>query len=269
MGRLFNREYRILIVPPAGLSTEIRNLRCTFSVEKTDEPEANSATISLYNLSQKTREKLAVPGVRVTLEAGYGDEIGVISVGNDLIIESRLDGVDRVTEIKTRDSGKEIRETVATQEVPEGESLVDTIKGLIRKFNDVTGLSVELDALPSTPAPTSKIIAKPVAEALTEILRSIEFDWSIVDGEFRVIKQGEVSQENQLLISVASGLLGSPSQTEKGITFRCLLSPKIKPFISVQVESNEIVGQYKIKKVRYIGDSWSGDWVCECEAEVR
>jgi hypothetical protein len=269
MGRLFNRAYRLLIIPDGGgQATEITDLRISFAVEKSDQPESNTATISVYNMSPDTREKLAAPGVSVSLEAGYGDEIGIVSVGNDLIIESKLDNVDRVTEIKTRDGGKQTRETVAVQEVPEGEPLVDTIKGLVGKFNDVTGLGVELDALPSTPAPKPKVIAKPAADALTEILRSIEYDWSIIDNEFRVVKKGQTSQETVVLISPRSGLIDSPAQTENGVTFRCLLSAKLKPFRAVQLESDEFNGLYRMNRVRFVGDSWQGDWICEVEAEA-
>lgn len=83
-----------------------------FTVEFDDDMEANEAEIIVYNLSSNTVKKLKYHQ-KITIEAGYTGDTGLVFVGYITKIKSKKDGVDRAVTINCIDdfSTHKIKET--------------------------------------------------------------------------------------------------------------------------------------------------------------
>jgi hypothetical protein len=108
------------------------------------------------------------------------------------------------------------------------------------------------------------------ADHMTDLMRSAGLEWSIQDGQLQVLNVGQPLAGQAILISESSGMVGSPSVDTKGVlAFTTLMIPGIKPGIpvSVQTETPNTSGGYRIISVEYKGDTMGQEWYCVCEAQ--
>lgn len=79
------------------------------------------------------------------------------------------------------------------------------------------------------------------------------------------------------------GLIGTPEQTDYGVSAKCLLNPCLKLNARVRIDSEYIVpqeakkgtelsalptdGVYRISRINYVGDTRGQAWYCELEVE--
>lgn len=275
MPQLLGRKYRLIFGKPGKQGRVVTGLDVSFECEKTTEAKPNTGNITIYNLSRENRALIEEPETMVTLEAGYEDSMGIIFVGNDLLVQTIKKGVDFETIIRSKDGGKQVAETHVNIDIPEGETMEQSVRKIVKKFNDVTGRNVELAQLPKKKAAKSRLVSKSAKEALTEILEPEGYQWSIQNGEFRVVPLEQGSTETVYVLSSSSGLIGSPEKTRfrlpgkdkdtDGITFTCLMNSEITPLRRVKLESLNIRGIYKVMKVVYRGDYKGTDWYCQVE----
>ena len=73
-----------------------------FDVEFDDNVEADTAEITIYNLTDNTINQFAVNN-KITIEAGYGTDTGVIFTGYITKRKSRWEDVDKVMEVRAID----------------------------------------------------------------------------------------------------------------------------------------------------------------------
>lgn len=263
---LFNRQYKFLFGQPNAQGKLITQLHITFDIEKTDKSEPNQATITVYNLNSESRAELSKPDTQVYLEAGYGDDTGIIFQGNNLRLTEMKNGTDIIVELRTGDGEKQIQETMVNASFPAGSLVKDAITRIVDLFPNIAGKSSELSGLPLTKLATNLIASEPAKAMLDKLLGSIGFDWSIQDGEFRTVKKELPSQDATVIVSPKSGLLQSPVKTEKGIQFVSFLNARFRPMRSVTLKDTKLDGTYKIIKVNHRGDNETGDWLSMVEA---
>ena len=112
------------------------------------------------------------------------------------------------------------------------------------------------------------------------------FDWNIQDGEILITPTDDVLLPDEaVLVTSATGMIGSPTITEIGTNVVTLLNPKLLPNKAYKVESvgvdielgnlffREIPkttaeGLYKIQEVIFKGDSREGDWISSVKGKV-
>lgn len=73
-----------------------------FSVDFDDDVSADSAEITMYNLTENTINQFAVNNI-ITIEAGYGEDTGIIFTGYVTNRKSRWNDVDKIVEIRAID----------------------------------------------------------------------------------------------------------------------------------------------------------------------
>lgn len=97
---LYGQRVRIKV---NGVTFKNELLDIQFTVPFDDDAEANEAEIIIYNLTKNTREKLK-KDEKITIEAGYGKDTGLIFSGYITKRKTKHDGVDIVTTIYAIDS---------------------------------------------------------------------------------------------------------------------------------------------------------------------
>lgn len=85
----FDRQYRLAAGKAGSQGFEIggdsRPLHISFSVEKADTDSANTAKVSLWNLSPAHKAELNKDDCVVALRAGYGSVMPLIFAGGSLL----------------------------------------------------------------------------------------------------------------------------------------------------------------------------------------
>ena len=281
MANLFGRAARLQIsstVPALGASVtnwiEVTGLRMSFTVKRTLKPDANSASVEVFNLSATSRAGIKRKGVRVILEAGYAD-VGLETVitGDCRLASHEQSGTEWVTRFELLDGGRVLRYGRASTSYAPGTPVSKAVGDLAGKLGLSGGQLAK--QLPSLAAKTLNGIVThgSVPETLDKLLKPQGYSWSVQDGKLQVLKGDSDHTELIPLISTDSGLIGSPklltpdkNEGRSLLSFTSLLNARIRPGCLVAVQSKQFSGQFRVETVTHKGDTHGTDWTSEVEA---
>lgn len=276
-GELDDRRVRVQV--GTLLFTE---LRASFTVEKTSTGEPNKARVSLYNLSEDTRNELTqMKQAQVTLEAGYPENLGLLFHGDTRRgpsgIQHEWAGTEWVTRLECGDGETAIRDARFVGSFARGTSVADVARAIAKELGVGMGNLEEVLAAggfrQGLQAFSGGFSARGKASTeLNRLLGSLGLEASIQDGKLQVLKPGETLKGQAVLLSTALGnIIGSPSynsaEKQDGpptLKVRTPLQPVLKPGVQVRIESRQVRGFFKVKAVVHSGDTHAGDWVSEC-----
>lgn len=301
---LFNRVCELIIGPSGADGISIKDLRISFSIEKTATETLNTSTIRVYNLSDASR-KLFTPNNAVVLKAGYSDDVGAVTIFIGIIRRSLTlrEGPDWVTDLELDDGLIAYRDSKTSVSFAPGSLGVNVLEGVASKFG------LPLSKLPSEilskTYPQGFSFVGRVRECMTKVCNYLGLEWSIQNQEIQVIKKGGHVERTALLISSNTGMLDSPELESKtmsdklaakqGITtksdgvtvkksdkltvsgnppkdrlevngykVRTLLQPTILPGSLIQLQAKGIDNFFRVEKVTHQGDTHGKEFETEC-----
>ena len=262
---LFIRTVALTVIPTKGQGLTIEGLRITFDVDSSTESTPNPAKISVYNLKKSTRSLLEAKGTRIILEAGYVNQRGIIWQGDVTKVRNKKDGPAMVTEIDGADGDNAYRNSRIERSFPPGTST----RAVIQALADEMGFPVaSFDNVPNTSYARGITLSGLVRKQMDDICAKNDLDWWIQDETIQIVLISKPTKDGTILISPKTGLIGSPYKTDKGIEFKCMILPKLKPGRAVKIESKDYNGFYKLLKVKPKGDSTQSDYYSTCEASA-
>ncbi len=301
MTLLYNRFAKVTVElkPPNGTiafdSFIISGLRTQFRIEKTIRSTPNRISISIWNLSKATRDRMQNEGDNIKLEVGY---LGlptrpgfteILAVGDLTFVDSNKQGPDWVTKLDCGDGAKANKYAQVNESFPPGTTQTDVIEKVIDKIKGlVTGAensSILFSIIESIRTATSNAevpgadddgiikqgmsLVGNASKILDDLTDKMGLEWSVQDGNVQITKVAADNGQPFILISPDTGLIGSPSRGENGgIKFRALLLPKIRAGRRLKMATNEIQGDFKTLTVAFDGDTHGPNWNTEVEAKA-
>lgn len=281
MSVLFDRYCGLTIGRPGEQGTLFENLRITFQVVKTSDSNPNTAKISIYNLNDNSIGLIEDENQQAVLEAGYNglgaavsgaisEErlVGIITKGDVRNVVTTRKGVDRITTFETGDGEDALQSNTLDKSFAPGVTTTDivrevqgalgvvrgTIKGVIDQIFD-NGLSVSGKA----------------KDTMDEITKKMGAEWSIQDGELQILPRFGSTNEEAILLTPDTGLVGAPTRKigkdkRTSVEFISLLNPRMRPGRKVRIQAFALSGDFVIRKVTMTGDNKQGNFICKCEA---
>lgn len=281
MSNYFNRVIRLEIG-----ELVIEKLRVNFSVEKSLVGYPNLAKISVYNLSESSRNAVEKQYENISFAAGFNTPV-MLFKGRIVNVIHQKQSTEWITDLFCGDATKELNEATINKTLPPGANteqifgeLVGQVEGLTKGIteglkNCVSGKRSLLRSLQ---------LSGSVKAWLDAIAEQCGFDYSINDG---VIETTELNKPltdlDPIVINQANGMLGSPERTEVGINVRTLLNPNLKLARRIRIESisqkinignlffrdiplvrNQ--GVYRIDKLTHVGDTHDNTWESQIQA---
>lgn len=278
MPRQYKRSYRLLISPQEGESRLIRGLRISFEITKSVLSYPNLARLEIYNLSDETISYLQRKFTKVVIEAGYEGNIKLLFTGDIRNVFHTKVGPDRMTTIYAGDGEQDWQNSTFNRTFINSVSISSVIQEVLSSFSNLTIRSLE-----GIPDVADKIrgisLSGSSKDIMNDFAEEYNLDWSIQDGEIIVTPRAlAMSGEEAVLITSATGMVGSPTLTEIGADVTCLLNPDLLPNRAFKIESvntdvqignlyfrniskTSAEGFYKIQEVIFKGDSMEGDWL--------
>jgi hypothetical protein len=233
-----------LVVASATQAVELGNFWCVFHVVRGDMQTPNSLDVRVYNLKPATANMLAKPEfTTVTLKAGYGGAPGLIFTGTIVQFRQGRQGqLESYVEITAADGDSAYNYAHISTTVPAG-SPTSNIAGLIASSMAQHGAqSISLGYAPTFPQ--SQCVRGQVLFGMSkDVARKFALQnackWSIQNGQLTFIPWTSFIQSGGTIpvISVGTGLIGTPEQTQAGINIRTLLNPNYKVGQLVQLNS--------------------------------
>ncbi len=237
---LFGRRYRITVSDNQGNALDISKLHCLFDITKTIQMEPNLSIITVYNLNVKTENAIIASGKRVTVEAGYeGSQFGLIFDG-DIIqcINSRDDGTTCKLEIIALDSDRAINFDIVNFSIVRGQTQRDIVNHMSNTASNPINLGSISESLNGQKLSRGKVVFGKASDYYRQIAKSNDLQFYMDDGSLNLISMGDLPEGEIFDLSPKSGLVGTPEQSDYGISGKCLLNPQIKLNSLIHVDNS-------------------------------
>lgn len=292
-GKLFKRGCRVTVYKGAAPTTGfigqnplfftpqsnglvIQNLRVQFKIEKSIDSTPNPAEVTITNCNANTRALLQSKPLTVRIEAGYDDDLRHVFTGDLRYANSTVEGGDWITKMQLADGDRAYRYARASKSYPKGTNVV----AVLRDAAAAMGLQLTNDVIASTDLQaqfaTGRVLHGPVRDELTRLLAPYGYHWSIQDGQLQILKDQNAAPGTAFLIAQSTGLIRSPEystpdKTNAAPTLKTetLLYPAIIPGSTLDVESLNISGLFRVSKLTHTADTHGDDWTTECESIPR
>lgn len=274
---LYDRNYRVRFDDLVFDSRENGNtLAVVFEVQKTLYSMANTGSVTLCNLNESHRARLAAlrqarRRIRVELSAGYGQDIPLLFVGDLRGFEDKGEGVEATTKVEGVDGGFKITDSRFSRTYAAGVDIRVPVRDLVRSLTLGDGNVNELGLLQLgnyTTLPRPMSFHGLASDQLTRFLRGLGYTWSIQNGAVQILRNGATLARTGVRLSRSSGLIEAHYVNRRTIHIVSFLIPEIAPGYRVIVDSQRVSGDFRVHSVKYSGDSFGGDWLCEIECRI-
>jgi hypothetical protein len=279
---LYGRRYRVIVSGKNGTTLDVSQLRCTFKIQKTIMQQPNFSVIVIYNLSPDTENSIIQEGNRVVIEAGYeGEQYGLIFDG-DIIqpIRDKEDGVTYKLTLNSLDGDRFLNQGFVNFSVLKGQTSRKLIESIVSKAKVPTQIGSISEGMGKSELTRGKVVFGLAKDYLRQLAQSNNASFYVEDGKVHIVRATDLPKEEIFDLAPESGLIGVPEQSENGVSFKCLLNPRIKINTLVRIDNSFIKAQtfqqgqvmrsldnsgiYRVVGVTYVGDTRGDNWQTEC-----
>lgn len=252
---------------------EFKGLRVVFGITKSNEPTPSAGSISIYNLSKSSREKIRNIGDAVELEAGhvedeYGGRLVLSADIVDILTEHAAPHI--ITIVKVGDGVEYLKTIRSAHSFAPGESVKDILTK-IAGAEDITLKS--LDSIVDGFYANGFSEMGPLGDILDKIVGKLGAQWSFQNNELQITPKLGHNGSTVFRIAADTGMVGvptrdvdtstlTPSPQSSGWKVVTLLRPELGPGDRVEIVSEvvDVSGIYHIKEVTHSGDTHQGPW---------
>lgn len=256
-------------------------LQIEFEVYQTVDNAYWFAEISIYNLNKPTEQIVLKQGMIVKLEAGYQSGPGYGTIFEGTIFQptwERVNGVDSKLTLHCIVGLLENTNNFVAFNTNAG----ITLRELVARMASAPNIAYPLDTsnvkIDGTVAQTRGAVYfdQPIA-LLTPIAAQDTSNLWVTNQAINIRKLVDQTEVPTLLISQATGLIGTPQQTQDGVEVRINLDSRATLRTQIQLDPSvninqlqrfqgefptvlDAKGKYAIAAVRHVGNSRSNAW---------
>lgn len=255
----FGRNYD-LIIRMDGDTEEIvikPPFTVQFDVRRNTMANLNEATFIIYNLADKTRNRVFKDFFdpnqyhQIKFNAGYGEQLFNCFTGNIMYAKSRREGADIVTEIYAKDGGFDTGNTTTHKTLAAGTKMSDFAKIMAQDFPNLKlGAVGNLQDTFKRPVSVS-------GNTYQEMIKYLQNDVYIDGEQINFLLADEVKDVGQIpVIKPETGLLETPIRENARMHIRTIFMPEIEMGQAIDLQSTilkEYNGQYKVIGVTHGG----------------
>lgn len=271
--RNFNRTYTLRFGQKGSggrIIGERNELRISFDVEKSDSKTSNTAKLSIWNLSDESIKLLESKDCVVELKAGYDGNNALIFVGNVTELSTSFDDADHETEIEASDSRTALRDANISISYAQPVSSKELYTTIANKM----GVSVVFSESFKEITLDKYVYVGACKNALTQIATRCGNAWTMQNGVMQVTMPNEPVTMKGYILSKDTGLIKAPKKVKlssdnnkeknlSGWEVEYFLNGAIGVNDVVVLDTKNVSGYYRVKKVKMSGDNMSGDWICK------
>lgn len=268
----FDRICKLYVGVVGGDGIDLSELHIQFSIHQSDFESPNHAEIKIYNLNRNTLKQLQAWGENalVHLEAGYVQNntletifhgtISQLRIGREGNTDTFVDLLCMDGDLLYNDNSGWMSDTVAA-----GSTQKQTMDKIAQNLN--AGKQQALLTIAQQPDPSvgkywasaslrGKVLWGMPRNLIRNIAQAVGHRWSIQNGRVQLVAvQGYLPGE-AIVLNPSTGLIGTPMQTDNGITLRSLLNPKIRISGLIKLDSS-LINQTVVNSMTTY-DRWAG-----------
>lgn len=217
-------------------------LRFRFEVLASDTETPNTLVARAYNLAQDTVNSIIREYDTVTLVAGYvnGNKGNIFQGDIKQFYYGRERNVDSFLEIRAGDGDRAYNNAVINQTFPAGSNDKDELSAIAAAMGIPVAPTVDGYLSFGGILPRGKVRFGMARLHMAEIALKNNCRWSIQNGVITLVPNSGYLPGTAVEINSATGMIGTPEQTDNGIIVRCLLNPAIKIGQAVKINNRDI-----------------------------
>jgi hypothetical protein len=220
-----------LVVSGAGRAVDFGAFWCTFQVKRGDKQTPNALDARIYNVKPSTANLISKKEfTTLTLSAGYAGNVGLLFTGNIVQFrQGRVNQLDSYVDLTAADGDQAYNFSTISATVPAGTnagSVADVIRSALAEKSGNQQITQGYQPnFPPNGLVRGKVLFGMARDEARDFAAQNGCKWSIQDGALTFIPWGSYIPGGQVpLISVKTGLIGVPEQTQAGINIRTLLN---------------------------------------------
>lgn len=212
-----------------------RHLAVDFDIKMSRSKTPNQGVVAIYNLSAATRQRIERDAKSIRLFAGYDNEYKLIFTGDVVFVNSLKSGVDWKTEIRAGDGWRSFSQSITSRNYAAG----TPIRTIVEQTAKDMGIALKESAnILKGVLQGSLTLDGRSKDSLDDVINNHGGEWSIQDNELQVTPITQPIDGEAIVLAADSGLLETPSVTEKGVNFRCQLHTDLRPGKVVELKAS-------------------------------
>jgi hypothetical protein len=278
-----------LVASNGSQGLDLSNLRFRFEVRASDVETPNTMSVRVFNPTQQTVNSIIQEFDTVTLTVGYqnGNQ-GTIFRGDIKQFRfGRERNVDNYIDILAGDGDEAYNQSVINQSFPAGTTNSQQLSALAASMNLPVATNADGFLTTGGVLPRGKVMFGMARLQMAILAKSNDTRWSIQNGVLTLVPVTGYLPGEAVQINSASGMIGTPEQTDNGIVIRCYINPLIKIGQRVQINNRDINqaivksqsypsytslyypatvandGFYRVLVAEHVGDTRDNDWYTE------
>jgi hypothetical protein len=257
--RLYKRNITTIIGSDDNTGTKIDNLYTTIEIKKELSGKPSEGTVKIFNLNDSTETRIKEKGKRIRVVAGYDGNDKTLYDGDIRRVERDKQSLDRVVSITLGGNVFKLTNAVFNKSYTGAVSVKQIVMDAVPSF-DLSYIGI--DIIPDAQLNDFSFTGR-TADLLDKILRPLNVQWIEDNAFIKFSLKGQPITETVFVLKSGTGLVGSPSVTEKGIKAKSLLNGLLNIGDRVKIESKRLNGLYKITQLIHKGDNRDGEFLTE------
>lgn len=273
-----NRQVEMQVISNNSLMVNMSNLFIDFDIERTLILSSNKASFTIYNNKEDTISKILKNGNNIIFKAGHEDEKNINTIFYGVITFSS--SYKQNTEIVTKVTAMDLAAVSGGLNYQFFAYSYKEKTPISQVFSDIAGvLNVSLFGIENLTESLNNGFSYcgnigGLLREMRMIIKNYELEVYLDTGSMIIYKVGsQVSKfgvvripSNNIIGGVENVEDSSKQDTRKRIKFNCILNPKLKPNVLVNVLGQYTSGIYITEKVHFVGDNHGGEFRCGVEA---
>jgi hypothetical protein len=231
-----------LVVSKGGQGLDLSNLRFRFEVKASDVETPNTLVVRVYNLADQTVNTIIQEYDTVTLTAGFvnGNKGNIFQGDIKQFYFGKERNVDSFLEIRAGDGDQAYNFSVINQTFPAGTTDQQQLSAIASSMGLPVANSANGFISTGGILPRGKTLFGMARIHMGDLTKKNDCRWSIQNGVVTVVPNTGYLPGTAVEINFATGMIGTPEQTDNGIIVRCLLNPLIRIGQSVKINNRDI-----------------------------
>ena len=235
-------RYGQLVVSKGGQGLDLSNLRFRFEVKASDVETPNTMIVRVYNLASETVNSIIQEYDTVTLTAGYvnGNKANIFQGDIKQFYEGRERNVDSFLEIRAGDGDQAYNFSIINQTFPAGTTDQQSLSAIASSMGLPIAQAANGFISTGGVLPRGKTLFGMARIHMGDLAKKNDCRWSIQNGVVTLVPNTGYLPGTAVEINSATGMIGTPEQTDNGIVVRCLLNPLIRIGQAVKINNRDI-----------------------------
>lgn len=241
MAQQYLRACSVVASDDAGNGIELNELSIRFVVHHGTYTFPHTADIEIINLSRETQDRFKQEFTKIRLLAGYEGNFGVIFQGAiKQVTVGHRSATEGFLNIFAADGDRLHNFGYVNRTLQAGytqEQVWSTITDAAAPYNKTAPLTT---APKQSSGPRGKVMYGPVHDYIQDFSETNQQLVTVDNGILTALPLLAFKPGDTVIINANTGMIGSPEQTEAGITVTCLLNPAIMWATRIQLNNDDI-----------------------------